>query len=51
MRITKRQLRSLIKEEMVRLLKEAPTPYEREEALRLQAKDISKEDDPTSWSD
>ena len=47
MKITKRQLRRIIKEE----LKEAPTPYEREEALRLLAKDTSKEDDPTSWSD
>ena len=47
-RITRRQIRRIIKEE---LFKEAPTPYEREEALRLLAKDTSKEDDPTSWSD
>jgi spore coat polysaccharide biosynthesis protein SpsF (cytidylyltransferase family) len=40
MKITKRQLRRIIKEEKARLLHEAPTPYEREEARRFSVEDM-----------
>jgi hypothetical protein len=41
MKITKEQLKRIIKEEKDKLLSETPTPYEREDALRLQAKDLA----------
>ena len=44
MRITKRQLRRIIKEEKAKLLNEV-TPSEREEALRLSAEDTARRGD------
>ena len=40
MKVSKRQLRRIIKEEKARFLREAPTPYEREEARRFSVEDV-----------
>ena len=42
MKITKRQLRRIIKEEKAKILNEAPTPYEREEALKFLRQDTGQ---------
>ena len=47
MKITKRQLRRIIKEEKAKLLNEV-TPSEREEALRLSAEDAARPGDTQS---
>ena len=46
MKITKRQLRRIIKEEKAKILNETPTPYEREEALRFSRQDTGQRQTP-----
>ena len=42
MKVTKRQLRRIIKEEKAKILNETPTPYEREEALEFLRQDTGQ---------
>ncbi len=46
MKITKKQLRRIIKEEKAKILNETPTPYEREEALRFSRQDTGQRQTP-----
>ena len=46
MKLTKQQLKRIIKEEKAKILNETPTPYEREEALRFLRQDTGQRQTP-----